>query len=72
MLALPFGDFHSIVFCNAMATPGGTEIEIAHAVSVLVPFVLGFGWWLVMLVLNRLVQGVETVFGIRRGQAGQG
>jgi hypothetical protein len=37
-----------------------------------VPFVPGFSLSPVMLVLNRLVQGAETVFGIRRGQAGQG
>lgn len=72
VLTLPFGYFHFLAFCNAMADPSGKAIELEQGISLLMPFVLGFSSSLVMLVLNRLVQGAETVFGIRRGQNGQG
>jgi hypothetical protein len=72
VLALPFGYSYFLAFCNGMADPGNHAIALEQGISLLVPFVLGFSSSLVMLVLNRLVQGAETVFGIRRGPNGQG
>jgi hypothetical protein len=39
-----------------------------RGVFLLLPFLLGFSTTLVMTVLNRMVTGVETVFGIDRGE----
>lgn len=75
VLALPFGYAYFLAFCQGMALPealvaGRTTITVEQGAALLVPFVLGFSSSLVMLVLNRLVQGAETVFGIRRSNGG--
>lgn len=75
VLALPFGYGYFLAFCKGMASPdalaaGMIQIGVEQGAALLVPFLLGFSSSLVMLVLNRLVQGAETVFGIRRNASG--
>jgi hypothetical protein len=60
ILALPF-DYQS--FLNFVKDP--TKLEAKEALLLLLPFVLGFSTPLVLLILNHLVQSVQTFFGVR-------
>lgn len=68
VLSLPFGFREFIGFCEAMRV--GDVVTETQGALLLLPFLLGFSSSLVMLVLNRLVQGAETVFGLSRGKPG--
>jgi hypothetical protein len=41
----------------------------ARGIQLLIPFLLGFSTSLVMSILNRMIKGVETTFGIESGAA---
>jgi hypothetical protein len=82
MLTLPWGFDSFILFCKSIAkatdesnnaraatTSITTEESKAltfGAVMLLLPFILGFSTSLVILILNRLVEGVGIFFGERR------
>ena len=66
VLTLPFGYTGFLEFCNDIAV-GSTqvtkpEITIA-ALILLLPFILGFSTSLVILILNRFVDSVQSFFG---------
>jgi hypothetical protein len=66
VLTLPFGfaDFYG--FCSSLAYGGAARTPDGiprQAVLLLLPFVLGFGTSLVIMVLNRLVGSIEAFFG---------
>lgn len=44
----------------------GGDLAAGRGVLLLVPFLLGFSTTLVMAVLNRMVAGIESMFGIER------
>jgi hypothetical protein len=77
VLSIPFGFPDFVEFCKSIATNeltkstvavgpatvGESEIFTKGAVLLLLPFILGFSTPLVVLVLNRFVDGVSTLFG---------
>jgi hypothetical protein len=75
VLTLPFGYANFIDFCRYLATYNGTATGdifqqlTAQALSLLLPFVLGFSTPSVILILNQLVEAVQTFFGRRQGPA---
>jgi hypothetical protein len=75
VLTLPFGYSNFVGFCRYLATyngaPSGDLVQqlTAQALSLLLPFVLGFSTPSVILILNRLVEAVQTFFGRREGSA---
>jgi hypothetical protein len=75
VLGALFGCIVSLPFCfpyfkdfTIWVSRGG-DIDSAHGLLLLVPFVLGFSTTLVMAVLNRMVAGIETMFGIQGNTA---
>jgi len=75
VLTLPFGYSNFIDFCRYLATYNGTlpndifQKLTAQALSLLLPFVLGFSTPSVILILNQLVDAVQTFFGRKQGPA---
>jgi hypothetical protein len=73
VLTLPFGYSNFIDFCRYLATYNGSQPHdilqqlTAQALSLLLPFVLGFSTPSVILILNQLVEAVQTFFGRRQG-----
>src|SRR3974390_1727 len=75
IITLPFGFPVYLSFVKEIALPSlpdggqtaaiGADSEIHQAIIVLAPFLLGFSTPLVMAVLNRLVTGVEAIFGVQ-------
>jgi hypothetical protein len=70
VLTLPFGYKEFITFCDGLASPfskpdanPGTSVLTLQAVFLMLPFVLGFSTSLVILILNQLVEAVQTFFG---------
>lgn len=73
VLTLPFGYSNFIDFCRYLATYSGSTSPsdiytqlTAQALSLVLPFILGFSTPSVILILNQLVDAVQTFFG-RRG-----
>jgi len=72
VLTLPFGYSNFIDFCRYLATYNGASTSdifqqlTAQALSLLLPFVLGFSTPSVILILNQLVDAVQTFFGRRQ------
>jgi hypothetical protein len=67
-----FGCIVSLPFCfpyfkefTAWVVKDG-DIDSGRGILLLVPFLLGFSTTLVMAVLNRMISGIETMFGIER------
>ena len=67
IVSLPFGFQYFKDFANWVIVGG--DLDSVRGVFLLLPFLLGFSTTLLMTVLNRMVTGVETVFGIDRGEA---
>jgi hypothetical protein len=77
VLTLPFGYSEFIKFCARVAQPFQQLIEKAgtaptdasvltrEAIFLLLPFILGFSTSLVILILNQIVEAVQTFFGRR-------
>jgi hypothetical protein len=77
VLSIPFGFPDFVEFCQSIAdsqlvktivSVGATEVKdgeifTKRAGLLLLPFILGFSTPLVVLVLNRFVDGVSTLFG---------
>jgi hypothetical protein len=73
VLGALFGCIVSLPFCfpyfnefTDWVTKGG-DLAGGRGVLLLVPFLLGFSTTLVMAVLNRMIAGIESMFGIERG-----
>jgi hypothetical protein len=62
ILTLPFGYPSFQQFSHNIA--GQALIDISQAVLLLMPFLFGFSTSLVLTVLNRLVESVQTFFGV--------
>jgi hypothetical protein len=76
VIGLPIGYPYFVSFClqihdvasaaaGAGAVVAATKIEWSSGLALLLPFLLGFSTPLVLNVLNRCVDGVQTVFGIQ-------
>jgi hypothetical protein len=72
VLGALFGCIVSLPFCfpyfkdfTTWVRTGG-DLDSARGLLLLVPFLLGFSTTLVMAVLNRMIAGIETMFGIER------
>ncbi len=75
VIGLPIGYPYFVNFClqihnvaaaaGAGATPAAAKIEWSNGLALLLPFLLGFSTPLVLNVLNRCVDGVQTVFGMQ-------
>jgi hypothetical protein len=74
VLTLPTDGFNSFVtFCSQILHPGETPASSSSsagqlglsisALLLLLPFILGFSTSLVILVLNQLLEGVQSFFG---------
>ncbi|HXH46650.1 MAG TPA: hypothetical protein VNK51_22780 [Bradyrhizobium sp.] len=77
VLTLPFGYSNFIDFCSYLATYNGSNPQngtytqlTAQALSLVLPFILGFSTPSVILILNQLVDAVQTFFGRRQGANG--
>jgi hypothetical protein len=75
VLGALFGCIVPLPFCfpyfkefTAWVLNGG-DVNAGRGVLLLVPFLLGFSTTLVMAVLNRMISGIETMFGIERRAA---
>ena len=71
VLTLPFGYEEFLSFCNGIAVPFSTVKTSAltkQAIFLLQPFVLGFSTSVVILILNQMVDAVQTFFGRRSSQ----
>jgi hypothetical protein len=67
ILSLPLCYPYFWDFAHWVRQPSATDKSTgAWALYLLVPFLLGFSTTLVMAVVNRLISGVETIFGIER------
>jgi hypothetical protein len=64
ILTLPFGFPIFQKFIGQVIKPGSQIIEPKEAVMLLMPFLFGFSTSLVLTVLNRLVESVQTFFGV--------
>jgi hypothetical protein len=64
IVSLPFCFPYFKEFTGWVLNGGG--LDAGHGVLLLVPFLLGFSTTLVMAVLNRMIGGIETMFGIER------
>jgi hypothetical protein len=71
IVAVPFFYPDFAKYAQSVVAPQPTA-DLTSGVPLLVPFLLGFSTSLAMAVLNRLVSGVETIFGIERGRWGAG
>lgn len=75
VLGALFGSIVSLPFCFpyfkefTIWVLNGGDLDAGHGALLLLPFLLGFSTTLVMTVLNRMVAGIETMFGIERGLA---
>jgi hypothetical protein len=75
VLGALFGCIVSLPFCFpyfkefTIWVLNGGDLDAGRGVLLLVPFLLGFSTTLVMAVLNRMVGGIETMFGIERSSA---
>lgn len=79
VLSLPFGFDGFLEFCKAIVLgkplqPTGASDSTQQTVTIqamilVLPFILGFSTSLVILILNRLVDGVQGFFGRRDSQA---
>ncbi len=76
VIGLPIGYPYFVNFClqihdvasassGAAVTSVASRIEWSNGVALLLPFLLGFSTPLVLNVLNRCVDGVQTVFGMQ-------
>jgi len=63
VLALPFGFRDFVIFCAELKSGSANASFTMQAVMLLLPFVLGFSTSLVIMILNRLVEAVQTFFG---------
>jgi hypothetical protein len=63
VLALPFGFRDFVNFCADLKAGSANASFTMQAVMLLLPFILGFSTSLVIMVLNRLVDAVQTFFG---------
>jgi hypothetical protein len=75
VLGALFGCIVSLPFCfpyfkefTGWVLNGG-DLDAGRGVFLLVPFLLGFSTTLVMTILNRMIGGIETMFGIERSTA---
>jgi hypothetical protein len=64
ILTLPFGFPIFGRFISQVNNPNGQAIEPKEAAMLLLPFLFGFSTSLVLTVLNRLVESVQTFFGV--------
>ncbi len=64
ILTLPFGFPIFKNFITQIVDPNSKVIEPKEAVMLLMPFLFGFSTSLVLTVLNRLVESVQTFFGV--------
>lgn len=64
ILTLPFGFPIFQRFITQVTSPSSNAIEPKEAVMLLMPFLFGFSTSLVLTVLNRLVESVQTFFGV--------
>jgi hypothetical protein len=83
VLTLPFGFQDFLDFCSKIggALPKGARDSVGdgtgqnvtwQAVTLLMPFVLGFSTSLVILVLNQMVEGIQAFFGKRSATSNAG
>ena len=75
VLGALFGCIVSLPFCfpyfkefTAWVLNGG-HVDAGRGVLLLVPFLLGFSTTLIMALLNCMISGIETMFGIERRTA---
>lgn len=64
ILTLPFGFPIFQKFIGQVMNPSTQTIEPKEAMMLLMPFLFGFSTSLVLTVLNRLVESVQTFFGV--------
>jgi hypothetical protein len=64
VLTLPFGYQSFEHFHSQILRPENPPIDPKEAALILLPFLFGFSTSLVLTVLNRLVEGVQTFFGV--------
>jgi hypothetical protein len=70
-LPLGFEGFVTFVENITSGTGRGSDSIVSEAPLLLLPFVLGFSTTLVILILNRLVEAVQSFFGRGSGSNGQ-
>lgn len=64
VIAFPYGIYDYVQFLDALSKPGTKNDHATQQASYLVlPFVLGFSTTIVILILGRLMQGVQALFG---------
>ena len=71
LLFLPFGDLGFLNFCKEIWKPSifhvsDSNVIMRQAASLLLPFVLGFSTSLVILIMSRMIDAVEVLFGISK------
>ena len=74
VIGLPIGYINFVHFCfqisqaastPANALPDALKVDWADGLALLLPFLLGFSTPLVLNVLNRCIDGVQTLFGMQ-------
>jgi hypothetical protein len=68
VLTLPFGYGHFLEFLRDLSKPVSTPDSLSRASMLLLPFVLGFSTTVVIMILNRFVEAIQSFFG-RPGNA---
>lgn len=63
VLTLPFGFLGFVGFVQDIAKGGSLPSVTTQTMLLLLPFILGFSTSLVIMILNRLVDGVQAFFG---------
>jgi hypothetical protein len=66
IVSLPFG-FQYFKDFTSWVVNGG-DLDGGRGVLLLLPFLLGFSTTLVMTVLNRMITGIEAIFGINHSE----
>jgi hypothetical protein len=72
VLTLPFGFADFQTFINGLFPAAGASIqpaqlaapETAKGLILIIPFLLGFSTPLVLAIMNRMIEGVQTLFGV--------
>ena len=70
VLDLPLGYPGFAKFCDSLAkyepsVPSSNQIDVAGAALLLLPFLIGFSAPLMISILNRLVDAIQNLFGIK-------
>jgi hypothetical protein len=71
LLSVPLVDFGFVSFCRELWKPSvfhvsDSKVITQQAALLLLPFVLGFSTSLVILIMSRMVDAIEVLFGISK------